>query len=72
MIKGSWERGEAPGFWMEDDPPTGLYDSFIYDDTNDTSGYRYLLLKLLAKLEIIEHGTIYESTDCIRIRVKDA
>ena len=73
MIKGDWERGEAPGFWMEDDPPSGIYDYYIYDDMSGTmTDYQYHILALLSKLGVIEHGTIYESTDCIRIKVRNA
>lgn len=71
MIKGEWERGEAPGFWMEDDPPPGTYDYYIYDDMSGVMEYHYHILALLDKLGIIQHGTIYESTDCIRIKVRN-
>lgn len=70
MIKKGWVRGEAPGFWMEEQIPEGIYDSFVYDDTSDLTGHRYIFLRFLSLLSIIEHGTIYETTDCIRIKVK--
>lgn len=71
MIKDEWERGEAPGFWMEDDPPSGTYDYYIYDEISGLNEYRWAVLSLLSKLSIIEYGTIYESTDCIRIKVRN-
>lgn len=68
-----WVRGDAFGFWMEDDIPQGIHDNYVFD-FHDWNDYDYnakvRLFRLLSKLKVLDYGTIYESAEAVRIKVR--
>ncbi len=71
--KKGWDLGPAPDFWMEENPPSGEYWSYVFDAAEPPmSKERWQVLKLLALLGVVEIGVIYETIECIRFRVRYA
>lgn len=67
----NWKLGDAPGFWMEKNTPSGLFWYYTFDAGEPPwSKERYQLINFLDWLGIIQYGTIYETIDCIRIRAR--
>lgn len=71
--KNRWERGPAFEFWMEGWAPEGLHDCYVFDSAEPPmTKERWSVLHLLGLLKVIELGVIYETVECIRIKVRDA
>jgi hypothetical protein len=68
--KTGWLQGPADEFWMEDNPPSGTYNNWLFDSI-DIDEHTYKLFIFLSNLKIIEHGCIYETAESIRIKVRN-
>jgi hypothetical protein len=66
-MSNGWTYGPCEPYFLEEKTPT--YNAYhYYFDMDDVPPYTWNLLHLLRKLNIIEYGLFFETTELIRIR----